>query len=216
MLKGLLGTTALVGMLAVSTIASATIVTNGSFDNGLTGWTVNASGTTPGIGVTVVTLGGIDTTGYGDAVPLYNSNTHAAFFVDDNAAQSISQWLTLSPNTQYNLSYGLYATVTGAANPNFFILTSDVNGSSGHLSLRNSNVTTGVPVGVWTTEIFSFVTDGNTQYKLVFDFDSGATPAKDVLLTGIAVPEPASIALLGLGMIGIGAVSKRRRSVAAY
>jgi hypothetical protein len=148
MLKGLLGTTALVGMLAVSTTASASIITNGSFDNGLTGWTVTGVGTTPGNGVRVVTLGGTNTTGYGDAVPYYNTSTHAAFFVDDNAFESISQALTLAPNTQYNLSYGLFATRSGAANPFSLILTSQVDGdgSPAHLSLTNTASKTQIPI----------------------------------------------------------------------
>jgi hypothetical protein len=59
------------------------------------------------------------------------------------------------------------------------------------------------------------MTGDESDYNLVFTFKSYDTPAKDVLLTGIDIPEPASLALLGLGMIGIGAVSGRRRSMAA-
>ncbi|PPQ32302.1 hypothetical protein CCS01_15795 [Rhodopila globiformis] len=199
-------------MLALPPIASATIVTNGGFDAGLTGWTVTGSGTTPGIGVTVVTLGGTNTTGYGDNVPDYNVSTHAAFFVDDNATETISQWVTLSPYTQYTLSYALFATQSGALNPNPFIISSAVYGAPGsYLTFENSAAGTNVPVGQWTTESTSFTTDANTMYNLGFSFQSGGTPAKDVLLTAIAVPAPASIACFGVGMIGLAAVRHQRR-----
>jgi hypothetical protein len=63
---------------------------------GLSGWTQSGSGTTPGIGITVVTTGGTNTTGYGDNVPNYNGTTNAAFFVDDNAQESLFQSVSLT------------------------------------------------------------------------------------------------------------------------
>src|ERR1700742_1585070 len=87
--------------------ANAAIVTNGDFASGLTGWTEVGSGTTPGIGITVVTTGGTNTTGYGDNVPNYNGTSHAAFFVDDNAQESLYQFVSLVSGTTYKFTYAL-------------------------------------------------------------------------------------------------------------
>lgn len=201
----------LCALAAVSNANAAPIVTNGAFD-GMSGWTVTGSGTTPGIGVTSITTGGLNSTGYGDNVPNYLTNTHAAFFVDDNANETISQHITLQAHTSYTLSFGLFATASGAANPFSFTLTDFLNPNLTLItSLTNEVGTTQVPVGVWTTETTTFITGSGTDYNLAFNFISGPTPAKDVLLSGVSVPEPASIALLGVGMISTGLMVRRRR-----
>jgi len=199
----------LVSALAVSTSASAAIVQNGSFESGLSGWDFSGpgTGTTPGIGVTVITTGGVNSTGYGDNVPTYDG-TSAAFFVDDNAKQSISQAFELNPGT-YTLSFALFATQSGANNPFSFSL-----GSSYSASLDNTEV----PVGVWTPYSYTFNVAANGEYNLSFMFDSGATPAKDVLLDAVniaAVPEPSTWAMMILGFAGVGFMAYRRRNQSA-
>ncbi|MFT3986274.1 carbohydrate binding domain-containing protein [Aestuariivirga sp.] len=201
-------------------MASASIVTNGGFETGdLTGWTYAGSGTTPGIGITVLTTGGSNTTGYGDAVPNYEG-THAAFFVDDNAQESISQSVALSGGQQYTLSFALYATASGAANPFSFTLASSV-GADVLSSLTNSSSTTDVPVGVWTLYTYVFTVAATDSYQLSMNFSSGATPSKDVLIDAVdisAVPLPAGVVLLGSGLaaaFGAGAVRRRKATKAA-
>src|SRR3954463_6349989 len=113
--------------LAVSASAYATpIVTNGSFESGLDGWTRAGGGFTPGIGITVLTTGGTNTTGYGDNVSNYDG-THAAFFVDDRAVESIFQTVSLVVGTRYTFSYALFATGTGAANQYSFSLANNIS-----------------------------------------------------------------------------------------
>jgi hypothetical protein len=194
--------------LVVSTSASAAIVTNGSFEDGLTGWAHTGSGTSPGIGITVITTGGANSTGYGDNVPNYDGN-HAAFFVDDNAIQSLSQTVTLSGGVTYALSFALFATASGANNPFTFTLT-DMLGAV----LTNSNSSATVPVGQWKNYSYNFITPTDGPYLLNFNFVSGETPAKDVLLDGVAiaaVPEPSTWAMMILGFCGLGFMAYRRK-----
>jgi hypothetical protein len=202
----------LIAGLAVSTSASAAIVNNGSFETGdLMGWTQTGSGTTPGIGITVLTTGGADATGYGDTVPSYDG-THAAFFVDDNAREDLSQFVTLVAGTSYNLSFALFATASGASNPFSFTLTNSLG--TNVLALTNDNSSTSVPVGEWTSYGYTF-TATTTSYLLNFDFASGPTPAKDVLLDAVqiaeSVPEPATWVMMVLGFAGVGFMAYRGR-----
>ena len=212
-------TAAFAGFLAFATLAAtnanaAPIVKNGGFTNGMSGWTVAGSGVTPGQGVTSIALGGNNSTGYGDNVPFYvdstgQKNTNAAYFVDDQACESISQTVTLAANTTYTLSYALFATASGANNPYAFTIKNTVTGVLD--SFTNSQTGTQVPVGAWTSEANTFTTGTGTSYTLEFDYSSGSAPAKDVLLTDVAIPEPVSIALLAIGMIGTGVAARRRK-----
>jgi hypothetical protein len=203
----------LIAGLAISTSASAAIVNNGSFESGLTGWTQTGSGTTPGIGITVLTTGGINTTGYGDNVPNYDG-THAAFFVDDNAHEDLFQSVSLVGGTEYSLSFALFATASGAANPFSFTMTNSLG--TNVLALTNG-AATNVPVGVWTGYGYTFTAPTTGPYLLNFDFASGATPSKDVLLDAVSiadVPEPSTWAMLLLGFASIGVMAYRRRGQA--
>lgn len=211
-MSGLMKQIALATVLAAgtTTAASAAIVTNGSFESGLSGWTVlDSIGTTPGQGIKVITTGGTNSTGYGDNVPNYDG-THAAYFVDDNAIQSLSQFVSLTGGTQYTLSFALFATESGAANPFGFALSDSVG-----LNLLDINFSSDVPVGVWSEYSYTFTAPITFDYYVLnFSFVSGATPAKDVLLDGVniaAVPEPTTWAMMiaGLGLVGF---SMRRRT----
>ena len=42
---------------------------------------------------------------------------------------------------------------------------------------------------------------------------SGFSGANDFLFTGVVVPEPGAFALLGIGLIGLGAIRRRRKFI---
>jgi hypothetical protein len=211
------------GAVLFAASAQAAIVNNGSFETGdFSGWTVSKlSGTTPGTGPQVITTGGSNSTGYGDNVPVYQG-THAAFFVDDNAVESISQSVSLAANQTYTLSFGLFATQSGAANPFSFTL-ADALGSDliNTYTNQNSPAMTQVPVGVWTTETGTFTSGAAGNYTLSFNFTAGPTPAKDLLLDGVSlssVPLPASAPMFGAALAALGAIGyglKRKKAAAA-
>jgi len=205
-------------LAGASTGASAAIVTNGGFEDGLgagNGWTViNLTGTTPGNGIQLATTDGVaNSTGYGDIVPSYEG-TKAAFFVDDNAIQSLSQFVSLQGGTTYSLNFALFGTESGASNPFDFRLTESV----GLFTFSNTDTSIDVPVGEWTAYSYTFTAPITSSfYILNFGFRSGATPAKDVLLDGVsitAVPEPSTWAMMigGLGLVGV-ALRRRKTTV---
>jgi hypothetical protein len=219
-MSGFIKKIALASVLAAgaATNASAAIVNNGSFENGLSGWTTFGSGTTPGIGITVVPTGVPNGTGYGDNIPKYDNSDHAAFFVDDNAIESLSQWVSLTGGTKYTLSFALLATASGANNPFNFSLTNSLD----VIFANDTNNNFDVPVGSWKTFTYTFTSAYTGAYLLDFLFTSGKTPAKDVLLDGVsitptgAVPEPATWAMMLGGFALVGAAMRRRPTVVSF
>jgi hypothetical protein len=214
----LAGTVASAAMLTIANPASAAeVVKNGSFENGLNDWgTFNLSGVTPGQGITVITTGGTNSTGYGDNVPTY-AGTHAAFFVDDKAFQNLYQSVSLVAGTKYTLSYALFATPSGNPNPFGFALTDTLGLHIFDIATNNKFFTDVAADGTWKPFSFEFTVPTTKSYLLNFNFVSGNTPAKDVLLDAVsisgAVPEPSTWAMMILG-IGFAGVAMRRKNQA--
>ena len=204
--------------------SAANLVNNGGFESGLAGWTVNnhGTGTTPGTGIQVIsTIGTPNVPYFGDTInPYETGSTKAAFFVDDNAWQTLSQNIALVKNQTYTLSFGLFATLSGEQNPFNFTLSEVLNsGLNFEVLDGQTSIGSSLVPGAWTTYNSTFTANTNANYNLRFDFVSGATPAKDVLLDGVsisAVPEPSTWAMMigGLGLVGV--AMRRRKSTVSF
>lgn len=199
----------LTAFLAMAGTAHAASIVNGSFSSPITtGWSQTGSGTTPGQHITIITLGTPNDTGFGDNIPVDGSATNAAYFVDDNAhPETLSQALSLAANTTYTLTFDIYGVGSGDNNQFDDTLTA----SLGTASKSFFDFTT----QGWTAESLIFTTGAAGNYNLVFSFDAGATPAKDIALTNVAisgspVPEPGSLALFGTGILGLAGAAKRK------
>ncbi len=202
--------------LSLPMLASAqNLLINGSFENGLTGWTVSQSPSTifPISTVTYGTLPGA----FGEIIPADNNannrspdavGTRAAYFVDDNAVQSISQSFTVTTAGLYNIGLSLYLPANGFANAGDATLTLVTPAGTETGLLSN-----GAP-GTWFgNNVVRSLTPG--AYTFSFQLATAGGVSKDILIDRAyvaAVPEPTTYAMLlaGLGVMGLLAARRRR------
>lgn len=202
--------------LALPLLASAqNLLINGSFESGLTGWTVTQSPSTifPISTVTYGTLPGA----FGEIVPADNNpinqspdavGTRAAYFVDDNAVQSLSQSFTVTTGGLYNIGLSIYLPANGFS-----------NAGEATITLVTPNGTEVAPLStlapsVWFGgNVIRTLTPGNYTYSVQLATTGGVS--KDLLIDRAyvaAVPEPTTYAMLlaGLGVMGLVAARRRR------
>lgn len=202
--------------LGLPLLASAqNLLTNGSFENGLTGWTVTESAGTS-IPVGVLTYG-TPPGAFSELVPADNSSgnlspdavgTQAVYFVDDQAVQSLKQTITVAADGLFNVGISGYLPANGFANAGEAVLSLSIGALSASVDIGRLAPATWLaynallPLAAGSYDVIvSFTTTGGVSKDLVLDRAYVA-----------AVPEPTTYALFAAGLALMGAYAQRRRA----
>ena len=187
---------------------------------GLSGWTVSTNtaatpyGSGPGDGVEIAyTKGTSGETAYAkngfsdtyqgaateDNVDPYfaqGSVNDAAFFVDDDAIETLSQTVQLTAGQVYEIGFDAEQTTPGTSNPGYFELTAAINGTviTSMSSTSGVGAGTALPGGVWEHFADLYTATYTGSFTLTFTYSSG-TPgstlaSKDVLVDDVYIVTP--------------------------
>lgn len=220
---------AVVLLFGAANAGAANLVVNGSFENGLNGWTV---GGTSGDGYPPVAIdynsnAGYPTGAFGEPIPVNNAftnspdaaGTHAAYFVADLANdQSLSQSVGPLAAGIYQIGFSAYSPANGFAN--FYDAT--FAGVVATVSLANYSVHSGPPT-TWQTFAGAVNLAAGT-YTVEFVFNTDGIPAADVVIDQVyiikgnpttnptGVPDAGTtVGMLAIGLASVVGVARRVR-----
>ncbi len=217
--KVALASLAALASAAASPASATNLVVNGSFENGLTGWSLtNVGGGTAPVVLNYGNNGGYPNGAFGEAV-LPNTVLSAspdavgqsvAYFSSDTAnPDSLTQMIDLIAGQTYRIGFDYYAPQNGINNPRDASLSLLVGNSVLSGAGFNAGSPTGISGQTWVNYSTTFVPDSSGPQALTIQFRGGGVTAADFAIDRVyasAVPEPKSWAMMiaGVGLVGMG------------
>jgi hypothetical protein len=230
-MKKLVLASALAALVAAPAFATDNLLSNGSFEDGLTSWSFSdtISGSPQGHADPVVIeygqAGNYPTGAYGESVPADNAagnpgfdgvGTHGLYFSSDVGTQTISQSVSLVAGRSYTFGFDFYLPANGYANANGATFTASIVGMPfASFNAGSEDATT------WTLASGSHTFVASQTGDFAFAFTANGYPAKDFVIDRVflastadvtGVPEAGTWAMMVVGFGAIGAASRRRRT----
>jgi hypothetical protein len=196
---------ALFALFAVNA-AQADVINNGNFELGSTGWTISGDAALVG-----QYGGGFN---WGGGTVAQDGKYAISFNGGDSAPNGqVAQTFATTAGKSYTLSFDY-----GTTSPSPQSLNWGIFGVSQSVAVASGLVTDSNPAGLLNTYTFDFVANSASSTLRFTDYSGNYTYSNDALLDNIsvnakaaAIPEPGSLALLGLGIFGLG-VARRRKA----